>query len=155
MKRTIVSKSEDETKALAKKIWAAEKESSKKRSLLFALYGDLGSGKTTFVKGLAEAMGLKDIVRSPSYTLVNEYDGGLTHIDLWRVEDEREFLRLGVEKYLTPGTVIAIEWAEKVTDFLKEVDAKVIHLKFEHGGDKTRKIIVQNDSERLGASENQ
>ena len=88
-----------------------------KSSLILSLEGPLGAGKTCFVKGLADGLGIDcDEVSSPTFTLVHEYTGGripLVHFDLYRLESEEELLPLGFEEYLgTPG-IVAIEWGGK------------------------------------------
>lgn len=101
---------------------------------VICLLGDLGSGKTTFVKGLAEGLGIKDgyQVRSPTFTIVNEYPtqrGRLIHIDLYRVED------FDVEQFVGEGVVV-VEWAKNlelcdcIIEFLFEGDGRRVMLKF-------------------------
>jgi tRNA threonylcarbamoyladenosine biosynthesis protein TsaE len=83
---------------------------------VLALDGDLGAGKTHFVKGIAAGLGCGDDVTSPTFTLVHEYTGGrlpLFHFDWYRLESEDETLRLGLDDYLGAGGVVVIEWAGK------------------------------------------
>ena len=83
---------------------------------VIALRGDLGAGKTQFVRGLARGLGIASRVHSPTYTLVNEYGGGrltLFHLDLYRLETREQVLSAGVEEFLTPTGVTVIEWAER------------------------------------------
>jgi tRNA threonylcarbamoyladenosine biosynthesis protein TsaE len=105
------------------------------------LYGDLGAGKTAFVKGLAESLGVaRDEVSSPTFTLVQEYRGGrltLFHVDLYRIDDPREIDDLGLDE-LAEGGVLAIEWADK----LHRRDAGAITVRIEHGEDDERRIHV-------------
>lgn len=86
-----------------------------------ALDGDLGAGKTHFVKGLAAGLGYPGDVTSPTFTLVHEYPGGrlpLFHFDFYRLESEGEALRIGLDEYLEAGGVVAIEWAGKFPSLL-------------------------------------
>ena len=83
---------------------------------VLALCGDLGAGKTHFVKGVAAGLGITAEVTSPTFTLIHEYPGGrlpLFHFDFYRLESENDLLRIGFDDYLDAGGVLAIEWAEK------------------------------------------
>lgn len=100
--------------------------------MIIALMGDLGAGKTTLTQGIAEGMGLKDIVSSSTFTLINEYDQGpipMYHFDTYRLEDPLEFFEIGGEDYLSAGGVSVIEWADRVIDYLPE-DILTIELSY-------------------------
>jgi tRNA threonylcarbamoyladenosine biosynthesis protein TsaE len=86
--------------------------------LVLALHGDLGSGKTCFVQGLAAALGIDRPVTSPTFTLVHEYKGlrPLVHVDLYRLRDSLDALMLGIEDYFDSTGVTAVEWAERAED---------------------------------------
>lgn len=83
-----------------------------------AMYGDLGAGKTAFVRGMAKGMGLDCRVSSPTFTIVNEYLGEreLIHFDMYRLNDADELFDIGWEDYLNRGAVCAVEWSENVQD---------------------------------------
>lgn len=102
-----LSHSAEETFAFAKRV--ADKL---KGGEIILLNGDLGAGKTTFTKGLARALGVKETVTSPTFTYVKEYDGRLTlyHFDMYRVSDADEVYELGLEEYFYKGGVVVVEW---------------------------------------------
>src|SRR5712675_2197950 len=111
---TFISHSPAETEALGER-WGRAAE----RGLVLALSGDLGAGKTQFVKGLARGLGITARVHSPTFTLVNEYGGGrlkLFHLDLYRLEMPEQITSAGVEEFLQPDGVSVIEWAERLED---------------------------------------
>ena len=94
-----------------------------KPGTVIAYRGDLGAGKTAFTRGLARGLGAKDLVTSPTYTIVNEYLGGrlpLFHFDMYRLGSSDELFDIGWEDYLIRGGVCAVEWSERVTDALPE-----------------------------------
>jgi len=82
---------------------------------IVALYGELGVGKTAFTRGIAEGLGIKMCVQSPTFTIVNEYPGGvpLFHFDMYRLETESELFDIGWDDYLERGGVCVVEWSEK------------------------------------------
>ncbi|MDO8671562.1 MAG: tRNA (adenosine(37)-N6)-threonylcarbamoyltransferase complex ATPase subunit type 1 TsaE [Dehalococcoidia bacterium] len=84
---------------------------------VFLLVGGLGAGKTSLTQGLARGLGLGEYTRSPTFTLVNEYNGRLTlyHMDLYRLESAEEVMDLGIEEYLYGRGVTVIEWADRAT----------------------------------------
>lgn len=102
-----VSHSVKDTYAFAKKV--ADKL---KGGEVIILRGDLGAGKTTFTKGLAKALGVEEIVTSPTFTYVKEYYGRLPlyHFDMYRVADADEVYELGLEEYFYKGGVVVVEW---------------------------------------------
>jgi tRNA threonylcarbamoyladenosine biosynthesis protein TsaE len=106
------------------------------------LYGDLGAGKTAFIRGLAEGLGVRrDEVSSPTFTLVQEYRGGrlpLVHVDLYRLNDPREVDDLGLDE-IGAGGVLAIEWAEKLPEPL---DA-AIEVRITHVDEDTRSLAIR------------
>ena len=108
---THTSHSPAETAALGE-AWGRAAESG----LVIGLCGDLGAGKTQFVKGLARGLGIAERVHSPTFALVNIYNGGrltLFHLDLYRLDTPRQIAAAGLEDYLSPAGVSVIEWAER------------------------------------------
>ena len=106
------------------------------------LRGDLGAGKTHFVKGLAKGLGVDDVVTSPTFALHNSYEGRLTlnHFDFYRIEDSEEVAMLGLDEYFyDKGAVAAIEWSENVANLLPK---RCITVTIEKIDDETRKISV-------------
>ena len=88
---------------------------------VIAFTGDLGAVKTAFTRGLARGLGIGERVTSPTFTIVNEYEGGrlpLFHFDMYRLESSEELFDIGWEDYLRRGGVCAVEWSEKVADAL-------------------------------------
>ncbi len=112
MKLITVTNSSKETEKCAAKFAKTLKPGS-----VLLLIGDLGSGKTTFVRGLARGLGIspKTLIHSPSFTLVNEYAGSipLFHVDLYRLGSIKEVEELDLENYLERGGVLAVEWANR------------------------------------------
>ena len=138
----------EETQKLGKTIgrWA-------KAGTVLALTGDLGSGKTAFVQGLAKGLEVPNnfYVTSPSYTLINEYPGRLTlfHVDLYRIENTLRLEDIGLDEILDSNGVIAIEWAEKFSD-IDHIEH--LALQFEIINNKSRNICFATygiDAENL------
>ena len=131
-----ITKSTEETKKLA--IELAKK--TKKGSVL-ALYGDLGSGKTTFTRFFVEALGLKNRVQSPTFVVARKY-GYVNHVDLYRLTSEEEARDIGIEEMLVDKNMITlIEWPEIINNLLPKETVKIY---FEYIDENTRKITIEN-----------
>jgi L-threonylcarbamoyladenylate synthase len=148
-----VSNSENQTKGLAKEILKRNRKFGKK-PIIFALQGELGTGKTQFVKGSAGYLQIKKNVVSPTFILVREYDFEaskkklkLFHIDTYRMFDEKELLDLRFKEMLNQPNVIAIEWAEKVSKIVRKSKNKadIIWMKFKYLSQNKRQISYSGD----------
>ncbi|MDD5449617.1 MAG: tRNA (adenosine(37)-N6)-threonylcarbamoyltransferase complex ATPase subunit type 1 TsaE [Candidatus Omnitrophica bacterium] len=123
---TYLTSSREETIKLGEKIAAKLKAGD-----MVALNGELGSGKTTFIKGLAKGLGVKkpEYVNSPSFVIIKEYRGRipLYHFDVFRLDSPSELDTLGLEEYFYKNGICAIEWAEKIRDLLPKnhIDIKI------------------------------
>ncbi len=137
----LLSSSIDQTHAFAKDL---AKELKGGEVLLFE--GDLGSGKTEFIRGLVFALGYKDVVRSPTFTLVNSYpleEGEIKfvhHLDLYRIKEVSELPNLGIEDLLTRDAVVCVEWPEL---FPKNDLVVFFVIKCSVENEQTRKITIQ------------
>ena len=142
MKKRFKTKSPEETCAVAAQLAGELRPGS-----ILAFHGELGSGKTCFIQGLAAALGVEAAVSSPTYTIVNEYRGRLPlhHMDLYRVSDSGEALHLGLDDYLYGDGVTAIEWPEVVADLLPP-DTLHIWLRMGNGLDE-REIFLRTGKE--------
>ena len=138
----ITTHSADETQALGQRL--------AKRLLpgdVIAYFGDLGSGKTALTRGIAQGLGVTDLVTSPTYTIVNEYLTGripLFHFDMYRLGSSDELFDIGWEDYLARGGVCAVEWSENVEDALRDA----IHITIEKDPlePDTRRITIEGGS---------
>ncbi|MBI4089617.1 MAG: tRNA (adenosine(37)-N6)-threonylcarbamoyltransferase complex ATPase subunit type 1 TsaE [Candidatus Levybacteria bacterium] len=122
------------------------------KNRVIALYGDLGSGKTTFVQGLAKGLGIKKRIISPTFIIVRKYELRIKnhesriinfyHIDLYRIENEKDVESLGIEEILNDSqNIVAIEWAEKIKKLLPK---KRIDINFFYEKDDRRKIVFRS-----------
>ncbi len=137
-----ITKNDEETKQVAGKI--IEKYLDKKTTVIF-LSGELGAGKTVFVKGLARKLGIQKQVESPTFIFVREYPSEipLYHFDLYRINNTDELDELGFFDYLGKNGIIAIEWAEKAEDLIKP-DIKV---QIKKVSKNEREIVVEEYTE--------
>lgn len=109
---------------------------------VIAFTGDLGAGKTAFVSGMAQALGVDERVTSPTFTIVNEYEGGrlpLFHFDMYRLGSADELFHIGWEDYLARGGVCAVEWSENVDEAIED-DA--IRISITRGEDDNSRVIT-------------
>ena len=138
----ITTHSADETQALGQRL--------AKRLLpgdVIAYFGDLGAGKTALTRGIAQGLGVTDLVTSPTYTIVNDYLTGrfpLFHFDMYRLGSSDELFDIGWEDYLARGGVCAVEWSENVEDALRDA----IHITIEKDPlePDTRRITIEGGS---------
>lgn len=131
-----VTNSEEETERLGARLGARLKPGA-----VVAFIGGLGAGKTAFTRGLACGLGIEERVTSPTFTIVNEYEGGrmpLFHFDMYRLGSSDELFDIGWEDYLARGGVCAVEWSENVTDALEE-DA--IFVEIRRGASEHQRIV--------------
>ena len=112
---------------------------------VIALYGDLGAGKTVFVRGLAAGLGVKDIIKSPTFVIMKCYKGArlnLCHIDAYRLQTGVELEDIGAMDFFgKPNVITVIEWAERIPELL-EKSAKLIKVRIEHLDKDKRKIEI-------------
>lgn len=134
--RNYVSDSPDETRSIA-----SEYAQNLPAGTVLSLIGDLGAGKTEFVKGLAIGLEVRSEVTSPTFTVVHEYRGGrlaLFHMDFYRLNEERELDEVGFDDYLRAGGVCAIEWGNK---FPSRLPPDSVAIRFLIDGDDQRTIV--------------
>ena len=99
-----------------------------KNKKVFAIAGNMGAGKTTFIKALCEQLGVKDVVSSPTFSIVNEYSAGdeiIYHFDFYRIKNLQEAYDIGYEEYFYSGNICLLEWPERVAELLPESYVKV------------------------------
>lgn len=141
----IKSSSEKETMEIAAKIsrYLAPGD-------ILALRGELGAGKTTFIKGLAKGLGISGEVRSPSFVILNTYSGRipLYHFDVYRLMEKDDLIQLGYEEYFYGNGVCVIEWAERIEKFLGG-DYLDISMEFVENDDNSRRILIMPRGDRF------
>ncbi len=109
---------------------------------VFAFYGKMGAGKTTFIKAVCEELGVTDVINSPTFAIVNEYVDGrgepIYHFDFYRIKREQEALDIGFEDYVYSGNVCFMEWPEMIENILPDDTTKVT---IEEDTDGSRRIV--------------
>jgi len=138
---TIISSSWEQTFNVGKELAAKLNPGD-----VIAFHGDLGAGKTVFVRGLAEGLGLDARVTSPTFTIVNEYDGKipLFHFDMYRLSGSDELFEIGWEDYLSRGGICAVEWSEITEDAFPE---NTINIHIKKIDDNSREITIDIQEE--------
>ena len=148
---TLISHSPAETQSLGE-AWGREAATG----LVICLSGELGAGKTQLAKGIALGLGITARVHSPSFTLVNEYNGGrlpLFHVDLYRLDSREQIIAAGLEEYFHPRGVAVIEWAERwLGDKLESkqspahglADTRIRHVRIEVIDETNRRINYED-----------
>ena len=134
---TYLTNSPMETQALGAKLGAKLQPGT-----VIAYRGDLGAGKTAFTRGLAKGLGVKENVTSPTFTIVNEYEGGrlpLFHFDMYRLASADDLWDIGWEDYLDRGGVCAVEWSENVDDAMEDA----MYITIEKLGENIRRITIE------------
>ncbi|HOE61277.1 MAG TPA: tRNA (adenosine(37)-N6)-threonylcarbamoyltransferase complex ATPase subunit type 1 TsaE [Kiritimatiellia bacterium] len=134
--RTHTVRSVEETWRLA-----AEVAVGLEPGMVIALHGDLGAGKTTFVQGLGQALGIRRPMTSPTFTVSTEYRTPaftLVHMDLYRLNGPDDLLTIGYPEYLENGAVVAIEWPERAGDL---IPADALHVRFTLTGEAETRVI--------------
>ena len=134
---TILCRTESDTEALGERLARALPAGG----AVVALRGELGAGKTAFVRGMARGMGLDCRVSSPTFTIVNEYLGEreLIHFDMYRLSDADELFDIGWEDYLARGAVCAVEWSENVDDAMENA----VYVTIYKTGEESRRIVIE------------
>ena len=136
----IETESPEETFAFAGKVSELLKSGD-----VVTLDGDLGAGKTVFSKGIAKGLGIEEPVTSPTFIIMQEYEGGrlpLYHFDVYRIEDPEELYAIGADEYINGSGVCLIEWASQVEEIIPENALRVTIVREPENGDGHRKITV-------------
>ncbi len=138
------SYSPEDTEKIAYEIGQALKSGD-----VICLDGDLGAGKTAFAKGLAKGLGVVAHVTSPTFTIVNEYEGRyrVYHFDVYRIEDPEEMYEVGFEEYLDSEGICIIEWADNIKEILPSAYKQVTIKKNIAKSDNFRQIYIEEVNE--------
>ena len=142
-KMDIIIESIDQIREAAKEFVAQMGENK-----VFAFYGKMGAGKTTFIKAICEELGVEDVINSPTFAIVNEYLDGkgetIYHFDFYRIKKESEAYDIGFEDYVYSGNLCFMEWPELIEDLLPEDAVKVMIEEEDDGRRKVRTLPTYN-----------
>lgn len=142
--QSVITKSAKETQKLAAELAKKFIQKKSKAALILALEGELGTGKTTFTKGLSKALGVKEKVLSPTFVLIHKHnlkDKNLYHIDAYRLSSEKDLLKLGIKEiFANPQNIVLIEWADRVK---KIVPKNAVWIYFKHIDKNKIKITMK------------
>lgn len=145
MKRELYTYSTEETEQIAYEFALALK---KGKCEFIAMYGDLGVGKTAFVRGIARALAPEARVKSPTFTIVNQYNGGeipLYHFDVYRIDDDDELYAMGFDDYVQRG-ICVVEWSENIPDSIP-LDAYKVTVERVKDNENARKITIEKSED--------
>lgn len=133
-----------QVKQVAEQLWQLTGKAA-----ILAFHGTMGSGKTTFIHALCDAKGVKDVVGSPTFSIINEYEylpgkevRKIYHIDLYRLKDEEEAVQAGIEDCLYSSHICLIEWPEKISSHLP---AGTVHIHIELVDEQTRRLRIEEN----------
>ncbi len=137
--RKVSSRSEADTVRAGRELAASLRPGD-----VVALYGELGAGKTAFIRGVARGLGIDERVSSPTFTIVNEYPGAvpLFHFDMYRLASSDELFEIGWEDYLTRGGVCCVEWSENVSD---AIPPEAVRVEISKTGAESREILISGE----------
>ena len=140
------SESSEETEKLGEMIG-----SRLRKGQVVSLRGSLGAGKTVLAKGIAKSLGIREAIVSPTFTIVQEYDGDkkLYHLDLYRLSGDDEFESMGGEEFLYSDGITLIEWSEKIDDMLPD---DTLYVTVEINPDLSRRVIIEGGSDEYSFS---
>jgi len=150
---SIITENQKETKKLAAELVGKLIKKKNRGALVIALEGELGSGKTTFIKGFSKALGVREKILSPTFVLIHKHKVNteykiknikyktLYHIDAYRLKSGKDLLKLGVrEIFANPENIVSIEWANRVKRIIPKT---AIWIRFDHLGKNKRKISIK------------
>jgi tRNA threonylcarbamoyladenosine biosynthesis protein TsaE len=139
-KYTLISHSPDETRKLALSLAQYSRKGD-----VYAIYGELASGKTTFIQGFCQFFGVRIPVTSPSFTLINEYRGNeqIYHMDFYRLKEPEDALKLGYEEYISGDGIVLVEWADRIQTLIP-MSAYRIWFEFHDKEINYRKVTINS-----------